>query len=188
VAARSPSNSAEKKAPPERGFSGGHMHGLDHSPCFHNAESGSRFEGAPLRFVQGRLQSRHVSLWKPDWLCFIITSHTIERLRRLSRPEGATAEKAVPSSKTQPFDRDHSNRKSVRFESFMFLCFQHRICFYVSSIEYVSMFPASNMFPSFQHRRNRSRRERTSRSLLNRPLQVRRGENYKWLVSRDIGQ
>ena len=29
----------QKKAPPKRGFFGGHMHGLDHSPRIHNAET-----------------------------------------------------------------------------------------------------------------------------------------------------
>ena len=29
----------KKKAPPKRGFFGGHMHGLDHSPRIHNVET-----------------------------------------------------------------------------------------------------------------------------------------------------
>ena len=44
--------------------------------------------GAELRFVQGRLQIRHVSLWKLGWLGL-----------PSSRPEGATAEEAMPLSK-----------------------------------------------------------------------------------------
>ena len=38
----------QKKAPPKRGFFGGHMHGLDHSPRIHNAETRVWFRG----FVQ----------------------------------------------------------------------------------------------------------------------------------------
>ena len=32
-------STCKRKAPPKRGFFGGHMHGLDHSPRIHNAET-----------------------------------------------------------------------------------------------------------------------------------------------------
>ena len=85
------------------------MHVLHHSPRLHNAEPGSRFRCAELRYVQGRLQTIHVSLENDIGLSPL--SGRARSKDGASRPKGATAEKAVPFSKLPPFDRDAYNRR-----------------------------------------------------------------------------
>jgi hypothetical protein len=109
----------QKKAPPKRGFFGGHMHGLDHSPRIHNAET--RVLVSRLRAVREgrpRVRQRHQGL--ATSVCgdpggAIRRSLRARKRGRARAPFASFARRsAIPRTQQAPTMR-HSRRSSARF-------------------------------------------------------------------------
>ena len=91
------------------------MHRSETSRISSNAGSRLRFR-SPTIFLRGRLRGSSGFRLKPTSRGLVGRVRTIEGRLPASRPEGATAEKAVPFSKLPPFDRSLPSEYRTPFQ------------------------------------------------------------------------